>query len=253
MKRATPSSSIPSTYQPQSVEEQIYRQWETSGLFAPARRSGAQPFSIALPPPNATGVLHLGHSVMLAIQDIVARFQRMRGRRVLWLPGTDHAAIATQAVVEKMLAKVGKTRLQLGRASFLARVRQFVAESQGTIRRQMRKMGSSCDWSRERYTLDAGLSAAVSEAFVRMYRDGLVYRGYRIVNREKSGEGEEAGLQGRVHPVTETSTLGHRIGVNPEHLHAEFDDPLLDLHRDVAPCCFAMWGIDQQGSADSGP
>ncbi|MDO8559844.1 MAG: valine--tRNA ligase [bacterium] len=178
------SVQIPPVYQPASVEPGITAAWEKSSFANPDRLPAkrGKPFSIALPPPNATGVLHAGHAVMLAIQDIVARFQRMRGRRVLWLPGTDHAAIATQAVVEKLLAKEGTTRQQLGREAFLAKVRQFVADSQGTIRKQMRTMGASCDWSRERYTLDDGLSAAVNEAFVRMHRDGLIYRGYRIVN-----------------------------------------------------------------------
>ncbi|MDD5109856.1 MAG: class I tRNA ligase family protein [Patescibacteria group bacterium] len=183
MTKNKEKSSIPSAYNPQGVEDRIYATWEKSGYFAPDRLvSKGRPFTISMPPPNATGVLHAGHAVMLALQNIVARFQRMRGRKVLWLPGTDHAAIATQAVVEKLIAKEGQTKNQLGREAFLERVRKFVSDSQGTIRRQTRKMGSSCDWSRERYTLDAGLSAAVSEAFVRMHRDGLIYRGYRIVN-----------------------------------------------------------------------
>ncbi len=174
---------LPKTYTARDVEDAIYAAWERSGVFNPDRlpRRG-KPFSMALPPPNATGVLHIGHAVMLGIQDLVARFQRMRGRRVLWLPGTDHAAIATQAVVEKLLAKEGTTRQQLGREAFLARVHAFVRDSQGRIRTQMRTLGVSCDWSRERYTLDAGLSRAVSTAFVRLYEQGLIYRGYRIVH-----------------------------------------------------------------------
>ena len=183
-RTAKKSVQIPPVYQPAKVEAGITAAWEKSSFANPDRLPGkrGKPFTISMPPPNATGVLHAGHAVMLAIQDIVARFQRMHGRKVLWLPGTDHAAIATQAVVEKLIAKEGATKNQLGREAFLERVKKFVADSQGTIRRQTRKMGSSCDWSRERYTLDVGLSAAVSEAFVRMYRDGLIYRGYRIVN-----------------------------------------------------------------------
>ena len=171
------------TYTAHEVEDAIYAAWERSGVFNPDKlpRRG-RPFSMALPPPNATGVLHIGHAVMLGIQDLVARFQRMRGRRVLWLPGTDHAAIATQAVVEKLLAKEGTTRQQLGREAFLARVHAFVRDSQGRIHTQMRKLGASCDWSRERYTLDEGLSRAVSTAFVRLYEQGLIYRGFRIVH-----------------------------------------------------------------------
>ena len=183
MEQKIAQPQIPPTYSPQGLEDGIYQIWEKSGFFAPQNLSRkGEPFTISMPPPNATGVLHAGHAVMLALQDIVARFQRMRGRRVLWLPGTDHAAIATQAVVEKLITKEGTSKNQLGREAFLERVKKFIADSQGTIRRQTRKMGSSCDWSRERYTLDAGLSAAVSEAFVRMYQDGLIYRGYRIVN-----------------------------------------------------------------------
>lgn len=174
---------LPKTYNSREVEDTIYAAWERSGMFNPDElpRRG-RPFSIALPPPNATGQLHIGHAVMLGIQDLVARFQRMRGRRVLWLPGTDHAAIATQAVVEKALAKEGKTRQQLGREAFLDRVHTFVHESQGRIRTQMRTLGVSCDWSRERYTLDDGLSRAVKTAFVRLYEQGLIYRGFRIVH-----------------------------------------------------------------------
>ncbi len=177
---------IPKAYNPSEYEDEIYRKWEQSGYFNSDNLglpSKADYFSIAMPPPNSTGVLHLGHAIMLAIQDLVIRYQRMRGRRTLWLPGTDHAAIATQTVVEKKLLKEsGQTRQALGREQFLEEVKKFVEQSKNTIRSQMRKMGSSCDWSRERYTLDAGLSRAVQEVFVRMYRDGLIYRGYRIVN-----------------------------------------------------------------------
>jgi len=136
-----------------------------------------------MPPPNATGVLHIGHAEFITIQDLVIRYQRMLGKKTLWLPGTDHAAIATQTKVEKLIkAKDGKSRHDLGREEFLKRVKTFVVESQNTIRNQIRKMGSSCDWSRERYTLDSGLTKAVNEAFVRMHKDGLIYRGNRIVN-----------------------------------------------------------------------
>ncbi|MDP3986017.1 MAG: class I tRNA ligase family protein [Candidatus Veblenbacteria bacterium] len=171
-------------YLPQDYEISTYQRWEASGFFNPDNlTSDGKPFSISLPPPNATGILHLGHAVMLALQDLMIRFWRLRGRRTLWVPGTDHAAIATQNVAEKKLFKEeGKRRFEYGRAEFVRRVNTFAQESRVTIRAQIRSMGASCDWSRERYTLDEGLSQAVREAFVRMYGDGLIYRGKRIVN-----------------------------------------------------------------------
>lgn len=170
-------------YTPQQYEQATYALWESSGFFNPDHLPGGEPFSIALPPPNATGILHLGHATMLAIQDLLARFQRLRGKRVLWLPGTDHAAIATQNVVEKQLWQdEHKTRFEYGREELVRRIREFVESSRGTIKSQVKSMGASCDWSRERYTLDEGLSRAVREVFVRMYKDGLIYRGKRIVN-----------------------------------------------------------------------
>ncbi len=176
---------LPKAYLPKDYETDVYRRWEESGFFNPDNLPGQrnEPYSIALPPPNATGILHVGHSVMLALQDLLIRFNRMRGKRTLWVPGTDHAAIATQNVVEKKLYKEeGKRRFDYGRDEFVRRVAEFAENSRATIRGQMRSMGVSCDWSRERYTLDAGLSAAVKEAFVRMYQDSLIYRGKRIVN-----------------------------------------------------------------------
>lgn len=176
---------LPKTFDFAGQEDAIYKTWEDSGFFNPDNLPGQrnEAFSISMPPPNATGVLHTGHAVMLAIQDIITRYQRMAGKKTLWLPGTDHAAIATQTKVEKLVyEKEQKTRHDLGRDAFLEKVRAFVADSQDTIRKQVRKMGSSCDWSRERYTLDEGLTQAVNEAFVRMYADELIYRGYRIVN-----------------------------------------------------------------------
>ncbi|KKS82150.1 MAG: Valine-tRNA ligase [Parcubacteria group bacterium GW2011_GWD2_43_10] len=168
---------LPKAYLPQNYETQIYRQWEQSGFFNPDNLlKKGEPFSISLPPPNATGILH-------AIQDLMIRYWRLRGRAALWLPGEDHAAIATQNVVEKKLHKKdGKNRYDYGRDEFIKRVNEFIASSRSTIRDQIKAMGASCDWSRERYTLDEGLSRAVREVFVRMYHDGLIYRGKRIVN-----------------------------------------------------------------------
>lgn len=169
-------------YEAKKYEDKIYKIWEESGAFKADAHSKKDPFTISMPPPNATGTLHLGHAVMLAIEDILIRHRRMKGYEALWLPGTDHAAIATQNKVEKLIAGEGLTREKLGRESFLNRVKEYVKQSQSTIRNQIRKMGSSCDWSRERYTFDEDLSRAVTETFVRMYEDGLIYRGHRIVN-----------------------------------------------------------------------
>lgn len=178
-------SEIPKAYNPREVEDKIYKIWEESGYFNPDNLDlpkNAKTFSIAMPPPNATGILHVGHASMLAYQDLLIRYNRLKGKRTLWLPGTDHAAIATQAVVEKIIAKEGRTKYDLGREKFLLRVNEFIANSQSTIKNQVRKMGSSCDWSRERYTLDPGLSHAVKEVFVKMHDDSLIYRGFRVVN-----------------------------------------------------------------------
>ncbi|MBI3957061.1 MAG: valine--tRNA ligase [Candidatus Kerfeldbacteria bacterium] len=176
---------LPKGYIGKDVEPEILKRWEESGYANPdnlPNAGGREPYSIAMPPPNATGFLHIGHAVMVAIQDLLIRFERMRGKKTLWLPGTDHAAIATQNMVEKELKKEGKRRQDLGREAFLKRVDEYVAKSQHTITRQIRSMGASCDWSRERFTLDKGLSGAVNEAFKRLYDAGLIYRGNRIVN-----------------------------------------------------------------------
>ncbi len=185
-------SDFPSAYIPKDFEDDIYEAWEASGLFNPdvVTKSKEQrienkrhSFSIVLPPPNVTGTLHLGHATMLAIEDIMVRYHRMKGDDTVWIPGTDHAAIATQNVVEKKLYKEEKkTRHDLGRKAFLKKVDEFVNQSKETIHRQMRKMGASLDWSREAYTLDAPRELAVRTVFKMMYDDGLIYRGDRIVN-----------------------------------------------------------------------
>ncbi len=177
-------------------EARLYAAWEKSGLFNPDMcvKSGitkpdAEPFSIVLPPPNVTGTLHLGHSLMLVIEDILVRRARMQGKRALWIPGTDHAAIATQSKVEKELLKnEGKRRHDYGREEFLKKVENFAQESHDTIVGQVRKMGASVDWSREAYTLDAARNRAVRTAFKQMYDEGLIYRGHRIVNWDPKGQ-----------------------------------------------------------------
>ncbi len=172
-------------YDPKAVEDQIYEMWEESGAFKPEScPKDGEPFTISMPPPNATGQLHLGHAVMLALEDIFIRFARMNGKRALWVPGTDHAAIATENVVIKKLKEQGMKdpRKELGREKLIAKIAEFVEESKSTIRSQIRKMGSSCDWSRERYTFEPSLNRCVNEVFCRMKNDGLIYRGHRIVN-----------------------------------------------------------------------
>ena len=174
------SQELPRAYEPKNVEERIYEEWERSGAFAPWGEG--EPFCIVLPPPNVTGILHMGHALDHSIQDAIVRRRRMQGYRTLWLPGTDHAGIATQNVVERELAKEGKTRHDLGRDAFVERVWAWKEHSGGTITRQMRRLGESVDWSRERFTMDDDLSRAVRLVFVRLYDEGLIYRGNRIIN-----------------------------------------------------------------------
>jgi valyl-tRNA synthetase len=167
-------------YDPGAFEERWYQEWEQAGIFAP--QGEGTPYAVTIPPPNVTGILHMGHALDHTLQDIPVRFQRMRGRRTLWLPGTDHAGIATQNVVERAVQKEGSNREEMGREQFVERVWEWVKEYGGTITRQIRRMGQSVDWNRERFTMDAGLSRAVTEVFVRLYEKGLVYRGNYIIN-----------------------------------------------------------------------
>ncbi len=173
---------LPKTYEPSEYEKDIYALWEKSGAFTADPTSTKEHFSIAMPPPNETGTLGIHHSVFLTLQDIMARYQRLQGKDVLWLPGTDHAALAVNALIEKKLAEEGTNKHEIGRDEFLRRTREFVAQSRGTMLSQMRAMGASCDWSRLKYTLDPSLTRTVGEVFTKMYNDGLIYRGHRIVN-----------------------------------------------------------------------
>jgi len=171
------------TFDPKTVEPRLYAKWEASGAFAPTDDPGAEPFSIVIPPPNVTGSLHLGHALNNTLQDILIRFQRMRGKAALWLPGTDHAGIATQMMVEQQLARSGNIgRRELGREAFVEKVWEWKGQYGGAIVRQLRRLGASCDWSRERFTLDDGLSAAVRKVFVTLHKQGLIYRDKRLVN-----------------------------------------------------------------------
>ena len=181
--------TLPKVYDFAAVEQKLYQWWETSGYFQPTNDPNKpghdpsrKPFVICIPPPNVTGELHLGHPMFISLEDVMIRYHRMKGDPSLWVPGCDHAGIATQLQIEKMLAKEGKTREQIGREEFLRRTWEWKDKYGGIIMRQIRRLGASCDWTRERFTLDAGLSRAVREAFVRLYDKGLIYRGTRLVN-----------------------------------------------------------------------
>jgi len=171
------------SFDPKTSEPRLYAGWEASGAFAPTDDPAAAPFSMVIPPPNVTGSLHIGHALNNTLQDVLTRFARMRGRAALWLPGTDHAGIATQMVVERQLAAEGNIgRREMGREAFVERIWRWKAESGGVIVEQLRRLGASCDWSRERFTLDEGLSAAVRRVFVTLHRQKLIYRDKRLVN-----------------------------------------------------------------------
>src|SRR5438093_2099728 len=184
MRQATPSPSapIPDRYEPAAVEERWYPEWEKRGYFGADPESTRPPYCIVMPPPNVTGSLHMGHGFTMTLQDILIRMKRMDGFNALWQPGTDHAGIATQVVVERQLAAEGKSKDDLGREEFVRRVWAWKEESGGTIIGQLKKLGASCDWSRLRFTLDDDLIRAVREAFVRLYDEGLIYRDDYIVN-----------------------------------------------------------------------
>jgi valyl-tRNA synthetase len=198
---------MPSRYQPGQSEEQWYERWVAAGYFHVEAKDAHDPFTIMIPPPNVTGALHMGHALNNTLQDIVARYQRLRGKQVLWLPGTDHAGIATQAVVEKKLLKEqGVLRQALGREAFVAEVWKWKEEYGNRILQQLRRLGCSCDWERTRFTLDEGLSLAVRESFVRLWEKGLIYRGERLINWDcklqtavSDDEIEQSEVQGKLY------------------------------------------------------
>ena len=175
-------TELPKAYQPEEIEKRWYEEWERSGSFRADPATQKKPYSIVLPPPNVTGALHMGHALNHSLQDALIRRARMQGYEALWVPGTDHAGIATQNVVERELRKEGLGRHDLGREAFVERVWEWKREYGGRITRQMRELGESCDWERERFTMDEGLSRAVRTVFVRWFEDGLVYRGLRVIN-----------------------------------------------------------------------
>ena len=177
-----PKSTMPKTYDPHSVEKRLYDWWESQGYFKPRMVADRKSFVISMPPPNVTGALHLGHAMTAALEDLMIRYHRLRGDPTLWVPGTDHAGIATQNVVERELAKEDLTRYDIGREAFVQKCWEWKNKSHGRITEQHRRLGVSCDWDRERFTLDEGLSHAVRVAFVRLYNRGLIYRGTYLVN-----------------------------------------------------------------------
>ena len=176
------TKELAKVYEPQAVEAKWYREWEEHGYFRAEAAADAKPYSIVIPPPNVTGALHMGHALNNTLQDILCRWKRMSGYNVLWMPGTDHAGIATQNVVERQLGAEGKNRHDLGREAFIARVWKWKVESGGQIIGQLKRLGCSCDWERERFTMDEGLSLAVREVFVTLFEEGLIYRDNRLIN-----------------------------------------------------------------------
>ena len=173
---------MPKAYEPKETEQKWYRYWEEKGLFRAEAISGKKPFCIVIPPPNVTGSLHMGHALNNTLQDILCRYKRMKGFNVLWQPGTDHAGIATQNVVERDLASKGSDRHAVGRDRFIELVWEWKEKYGGMIINQLKRLGSCCDWSRERFTMDEGLSRAVRHVFVELYDQGLIYRGDYIIN-----------------------------------------------------------------------
>src|SRR2546426_6473041 len=173
---------LPPQYDPHAVERPLYRRWLERGVFTARVDAPQSPYVIVIPPPNVTAVLHMGQGLNNVTQDVLIRFERIRGREALWLPGTDHAGIATQNVVERVIANEGKTRFDLGREAFVARVWAFVKETGATILEQLKMIGASCDWTRTRFTLDPAYSRAVREVFVTLWEEGLIYRGHRVIH-----------------------------------------------------------------------
>ncbi|MFC2044987.1 class I tRNA ligase family protein, partial [Chloroflexota bacterium] len=182
MEERSIKEEIPKAYEPGRVEQKWYRFWWEKGYFTPKIDPEKKPFVIIMPPPNVTGELHVGHALTATLEDIMIRWHRMKGESTLWLPGVDHAGIAAQVVVERLLAKEGLVRHQIGREEFQKRVWQWAKDCRQTITEQHQRLGASCDWSREHFTLDDGPSQAVRSAFVHLYNKGLIYRGERLIN-----------------------------------------------------------------------
>ncbi|MBP6191539.1 MAG: class I tRNA ligase family protein, partial [Acinetobacter sp.] len=205
MTDAQSAQNIATTYDPTEIERKWYQTWEQNGYFKPSQQGDS--FCIMIPPPNVTGSLHMGHGFNNAIMDALTRYNRMMGKNTLWQPGTDHAGIATQMVVERQLAAQDISRHDLGREKFIDKIWQWKEQSGGNITNQIRRLGSSVDWSRERFTMDDGLSNAVKEVFVRLHKDGLIYRGKRLVNWDPKLQTALSDLE--VESVEEQGSLWH--------------------------------------------
>ncbi len=238
MSNAPATTPLPPQYDPASTEATLYKEWLDAGIFTAdpghSRRTGGdrEPFVIVMPPPNVTAVLHMGHGLNNTVQDVVIRWRRMCGDEALWVPGTDHAGIATQNVVEKQIAAEGKTRFDMGREAFVARTTEFVTETGGTILEQLKAIGSSCDWTRTAYTLSPELSKAVREAFVQLHERGLIYRGHRVIHwcsrcltslsDEEAEHSEETGALYHVrYPLTDGSASITIATTRPETMLAD--------------------------------
>ncbi len=173
---------IEKNYNPHEIEKKWYKHWLEKGFFTPKIDKTKKPFTVLIPPPNVTGILHMGHVLNNTLQDVMIRYKRMTGVPTLWVPGVDHAGIATQNVVERELKKEGKTRHDIGREELVKRIWKWKKEKGGKIIEQLKTLGCSCDWTKERFTMDEGLSNAVKEVFIRLYEKGLIYKGKRIIN-----------------------------------------------------------------------
>src|SRR5919112_824305 len=224
-------SELPKTFEPRAIEDRWYAHWESRGLFRP-ERPDAVPWTFVMPPPNVTGSLHIGHALDNTLQDILVRRERMRGKDALWVVGMDHAGIATQMVVERNLESQGVKRTDMGREAFIEHVWEWKAQSGGSITRQLRRLGASCDWANERFTMDPGFSAAVIKVFVQLYREGLLYRDKRLVNWDpKLGtaisdlEVETKEVQGKFwhlrYPLEDGSGAIHVATTRPETMLAD--------------------------------
>jgi valyl-tRNA synthetase len=233
---------LPKAYDPRETEARWYRFWEENGLFtASADPNDKRPaYTIAIPPPNVTGSLHMGHACRTAFEDVLVRYARMSGKNTLWIPGTDHAGIATQVVVERQLAREGKTRHDLGREKFIERVWTWKGESGGRILKQLRVLGASCDWTRERFTMDEGLSRAVRHAFVSLYREGLIYRDTRLVNWDVQAQTvlsdleveNEENVQGELFDFAYPMEGGGEIVVSTTRPETMLGDTAIAVHPD---------------------
>ncbi|MEO5927832.1 MAG: valine--tRNA ligase [Patescibacteria group bacterium] len=237
MRQKFDPDALPKAYDASSVEDGIYAAWEASGAFQPQGKG--EPYTIVMPPPNRTGTLHMGHATMLAIEDLLIRFQRMQGKRAWWIPGTDHAAIATQVKVEQMLVKQGmkNPREELGREKFLEEVVKFAAESRDTIVNQVRKMGSSCDWENEKYTFDEERNRAVNKMFAMMYEDGIIERGYRLVNWDPQfqttlSDDEVQSKEVTAKLLTFTYDKDFPIAISTTRPETKFGDTAVAVHPD---------------------